>query len=60
MNEIILKMEEKKPTHEVVDLVYHEDEGNISFEGSERACYDWIEEQGGATFMYEVRPIINL
>lgn len=49
----------KRPTHEVLDLVYHEDEGNSVFEGSEQECQDFITEQGGATFMYEVKPIIK-
>ena len=49
---------ETKPTYEVVDLVYHEDENNIAFQGTHKECQDFIIEQGGATFMYEIRPII--
>ena len=45
----------KRATHEVVDLVYHEDEGNIAFEGTYEECQDWKSEQG---FGYMVRPII--
>lgn len=47
------------PTHVVIDLVYHEDEGNEVFEGTEIECNDWIQQQGGATFTYEVKPIIR-
>ena len=50
---------EKKATHEVLDLVYHEDEGNSVYSGSEQECHDWIAKQGGATFTYEVKPIIK-
>jgi len=45
-------------THEVVDLVYHENEDNIAFQGTQQECHDWVSEQGGATFTYEVKPII--
>ncbi len=51
-----------EPTHEVLDLVYHEDEGNVSFEGTQQECLDWVDEQcmgGGAHFTYEVKPIIK-
>lgn len=41
-------------THEVVDLVYHDDENNIAFQGTYRECEDWKSEQG---FGYQVRPI---
>lgn len=44
------------PTHEVVDLVYHDDEHNIAFQGTQQECNDWKSEQG---FGYQVRPIIN-
>jgi len=46
-------------THEVLDLVYHEDEGNVVFQGSEEECLDWIQKQGGATFTYKISPIIE-
>lgn len=42
-------------THEVVDLVYHEDEGNIAFQGTQEECMEWKSEQG---FGYQVREII--
>jgi hypothetical protein len=29
-------------THEVVDLVYHEDEGNIAFQGTREECQDFV------------------
>lgn len=42
-------------THEVVDLVYHEDENNIAFQGTYKECMEWKSKQG---FGYQVRPII--
>lgn len=49
-------MEEKKATHEVIDLVLFEEEGGGSvYSGTEKECYDWVAEQG---FGYEVKPII--
>jgi hypothetical protein len=45
-------------THQVLDLHYHEEEGQECFEGTQQECYKFIEEQGGATFMYKVVPII--
>ena len=50
---------EKLPTHEVIDLVYHEDEDNIRFQGTEPDCQDFITEQGGASFTYKVKPIVK-
>jgi hypothetical protein len=47
---------EKQPTHEVVDLVYHEDEGNTAFQGTQQECEDWKSEQG---FGYQIKPIIR-
>ena len=52
-------MNTEKSTHEVLDLVYHEDEGNIAFQGTEQECYNWIKEQGDAPFTYDVKPIIK-
>jgi len=40
-------------THVVVDLVYHEDEGNEVFEGTYQECMDWARDQG---FGYQVLP----
>ncbi len=49
-------MEEKRPTHEVIDLVLFEEEGGGSvYEGTEKECHDWVTDQG---FGYEVKPII--
>lgn len=45
-----------KATHQVLDLVYTPEEGQECFEGTEQECYDFINEQGGATFMYKVVP----
>lgn len=44
-------------THEVLDLVYTSDEGQECFEGTLQECNDFIERQGGASFMYQVVPI---
>jgi hypothetical protein len=46
-------------THEVVDLVYHEDEGNIAFQGTEQECHDFVASQGSDAFTYNVRIIIR-
>ena len=46
-------------THTVLDLVYTPDEGQECFSGTEQECYDFITEQGGASFMYKVVPIVN-
>ena len=43
-------------THEVVDLVYHEDEGNSVFQGTQQECENWKSEQG---FGHQVVPIIR-
>lgn len=40
-----------KKTHKVIDLVYHEDEGNEVYVGSYQECHDWASEQG---FGYQV------
>lgn len=47
-------------THQVLDLVYTPDEGQECFEGSEQDCHDFIQKQGGATFMYKVVPKIYI
>jgi len=55
-------MEEKQATHVVIDLIYHEDEDNEVFEGSQQECLNWVDEQcmgGGAHFTYEVKTIIK-
>ena len=46
-------------THQVLDLVYTPDEGQKCFEGTEQECYDFIQQQGGATFIYKVVPIVR-
>lgn len=46
-------------THQVLDLVYTPDEGQECFDGTEQECYDFIQKQGGATFMYKVVPIVR-
>ena len=42
-------------THKVIDLVYHEDEGNEVFEGSYGDCVKWKEQQND--FGYQVVPM---
>lgn len=41
-------------THKVIDLVYHEDEGNDVFAGTYEECLNWKAEQG---FGYQVVPM---
>jgi len=41
-------------THKVIDLVYHEDEGNEVYVGTQQECHDWAREQG---FGYQVVPL---
>lgn len=45
-------------THQVLDLVYTSDEDQECFSGTEMECHEFIKQQGGATFMYKVVPII--
>lgn len=47
----------KNATHVVLDLVYTPNEGQECFYGTEQECYEFISNQGGATFMYKVVPI---
>jgi len=55
-----IKIKTMKNTHQVLDLMYTPEEGQECFEGSEQECYDFIEQQGGSSFMYKVVPILNL
>lgn len=41
-------------THKVIDLVYHEDEGNEVFVGTRQECEEWKAEQG---FGYKIVPL---
>lgn len=41
-------------THKVIDLVYHEDEGNEAFIGTLEECIKWVAEQG---FGFEIVPL---
>lgn len=34
-----------KKTHKVIDLVYHESEGNDVFSGTYQECLEWKQEQ---------------
>jgi hypothetical protein len=49
----------KMKTHKVIDLIYHKNEGNEVYAGTEQECYDWIKEQGGYSFTYQVVPMTN-
>lgn len=42
-------------THIVIDMTYHEDEGNQVFVGTEKECHKWVEGQG--SFGYKVVPM---
>lgn len=42
-------------THLVIDLIYHEDEGNQVFVGTEEECHEWVVGQG--SFGFEVVPM---
>lgn len=46
-------------THKVLDLVYSVEEGQECFSGTEQECNNFISQQGGATFMYKVVPIVS-
>lgn len=41
-------------THKVIDLVYHESEGNDVFSGTYQECLEWKTKQG---FGYQVVPM---
>ncbi len=43
-----------KKTHKVIDMVYHEDEGNEVYCGTYKECLEWASEQG---FGYKVVPM---
>jgi len=49
-----------KHTHEVLDLVYTKNEGQECFAGTKKECNDFINKQGGMTFMYKVVPILHI
>ena len=42
-------------THVVIDMVYHPDEGNHAFVGTESECHEFVEGQG--SFGFEVKPM---
>jgi hypothetical protein len=44
----------KMKTHKVIDLVYHEDEGNEVYAGTYEECFNWKAEQG---YGYQVVPM---
>ena len=43
-------------THKVIDLVYHEDEGNEAFTGTYQECLEWKSDQG---FGYQIVPLMK-
>lgn len=43
-----------RKTHKVIDLVYHEDENNVPFVGTQKECMKWVKEQG---FGFEIVPL---
>ena len=45
--------------YEVLDLFYTEDECQACFIGTFEECEQFIAEQGGATFMYKIVPVVN-
>ena len=48
---------ETKPTHEVIDLMYHEDEyGFYAYSGTIEECQQFVAEQSDVG--YQIRPII--
>lgn len=47
-------MSAERKTHKVIDLVYHEDEGNEVYAGSYQQCWEWARNQG---FGYQVVPM---
>jgi hypothetical protein len=47
-------MATERKTHKVIDLVYHEDEGNEVYAGTYKQCLEWAREQG---FGYKVVPM---
>jgi hypothetical protein len=42
-------------THKVIDMTYHEDEGNEVYVGTLVECLDWVREQDGIG--YEIVPL---
>lgn len=53
-------MSKDKTTHQVLDLVYTEKEGQDCFEGTLEECNEFVKLQGGCSFMYKVVPIIKI
>ena len=49
---------EKVATHEVLNLVYHENEGQECFEGTLEDCEKFVAEQGN-DFLYNIVPKIK-
>lgn len=43
-----------RKTHKVIDIVYHEDEGNEVFVGTFKECHEWKLQQG---FGYQIVPL---
>jgi hypothetical protein len=46
-------------THKVIDLIYHDEENNEVFEGTEQECRDWIRSQSCFDSTYKIVPILK-
>ena len=56
VNKIIMATETKRISHRVIDLVYHEDEGNSVFVGTLKECNDFVSTQSDF-WTYQIIPL---
>jgi len=56
VNKIIMATETKRISHRVIDLVYHEDEGNSVFVGTLKECNDYVSLQSDF-WTYQIIPL---
>ena len=57
---MIRKLHQIKPTHKVIDLVYHNQNDEIdeeAFVGTYKQCHDFILEQNDIVNLYEIIPL---
>ena len=59
VKQLVNEPQKPEPTHEVLDLTYHPDEGQGCFAGNQQECNDFVSEQSDY-FMYRVVPIIKI